>query len=144
MMGLMPQMRLLDAALSPCANAPSITTISLTTDELLACGGGSSGWHLVWTINITGSLQAGQEYYWEHKVQQGSWVYWGRGTAASKDYYDQTIGSDALGLPKVDRYHQVRAYVVPEGESPPDNCNAGLNEPVESSEAHEFEKTCAA
>ena len=107
----------------------------------MGCGGGNAGWHLRWTINKTGTLQSNQEYYWEHKVNQGSWTYWGRSTTEYKDYYDSSIGSDGPGS-STTRYHQVRAYVVPEGESPPNNCDAGSNEPVESSEASRTADSC--
>ncbi len=109
-------------ALTLCMGAPTITSITKTTDTLGACF--SVFWYLKWTVVISGTLQAGQEYYWELATDSAgtSWGFWKRGTAAFQEGGSQHIGSDGLGEP-LDRYHRVRVYVVPVGESPPNECN---------------------
>lgn len=106
----------------PCADAPSIVSISKTTDTLGACFNGH--WYLKWTLNISGTLQAGQEYYWELATDSAgtSWSFWTRGTAEFQENTDNNIGSDGAG-DSTTRYFRARAYVVPTGESPPNECN---------------------
>ena len=134
-----PALLLRPFAVTPCVLAPVINSITKTTDELLACDGASSGWHLLWTLNITGTLQAGQEYYWEHATDAAgtSWSAWGTTTVNYKDRYDIFIGSDGAGT-NTDRYHRVRAYVVPIGKSPPNQCNG----PTIGDQAHRKAKAC--
>ncbi len=121
----------------PCADAPSITSISKTTDELNNC---PSGWFLEWTVNISGTLQPTQEYYWEHAVDSGgtSWSYWRRGTAALQSKSLPIIGADGPGGSQT-HYHRVRAYVVPVDESPPNECSG----PTTGTQASRTANSCA-
>ncbi len=123
----------------PCVNAPSITSITKTTDTLGACFNGH--WFLRWTVVISGALQTSQEYYWEQATDSGgsSWGFWRRGTAAFQDKTDNQIGSDGAGASQT-RYHRVRVYVVPVGESPPNECNG----PTTGAQASRTANSCAA
>ena len=125
---------------APCESAPTITSITKTEDELLACIGALKGWHLRWTVVITGTLQAGQEYYWEaaNNAAGDNWAYWRRGTAAYQDKYDVTIGSTGGGA-STTVYHRVRAYVVPVDVDPPSQCSG----PTTSSQADRTANACA-
>lgn len=118
---------------APCDGAPSLTSVSNSLNNLYNCFSG--GWTVTHTINKSGSLQAGQEYYWEHSVDRAAYTYWGRSSTEAKQYTDATVGADNQGTGSKSVYHQARAYVVPIGESPPNECDAGSNEPVTSAEA---------
>ena len=124
---------------APCVNAPSLTSITKTTDTLGACFNGH--WFLKWTVNISGALQGSQEYYWEQATDSGgsSWGFWRRGTAAFEELTDQNIGSDGAG-DSITRYHRVRVYVVPTGESPPNECNG----PTTGTQASRTANSCFA
>ena len=138
---MLDQIMNIPGVVNPCIDAATITSITKTVDELLACNGSSSGWHLLWTLNISGTLQAGQEYYWEVATDgaDGWGGEWRRGTSTTQHAYDAFVGSDGPGS-DLDRYHRVRVYVVPVGESPPDECNG----PTLSEQASRTAASCAA
>jgi hypothetical protein len=116
--------------LPPCYNAPSINSVTKASEQIRTCMSG--GWQVVWQVNISGALQSGQEYYWEHATDSAgtSWSFWGRGTSNQKTRNDGTIGSNDGGYGTSTVYHRARVSVVPVGESPPNNCDVGSNEPV--------------
>jgi hypothetical protein len=127
---------------SACANVPTITAVSKSTDNLLLCfSGATQGWVTTWALTIAGTLQAGQEYYWEKATDSlgTSWVYWRRGTSASEVNQDVTVGSDGTGA-STTVYCKVRAYVVPVGASPPSQCNG----PTTSTQSSRTALSCAA
>lgn len=122
---------------NPCLNAPTITGITKNTDDLNNC---PSGWSVQWGLSISGTLQAGQEYYWERATDSAgtSWGYWGRGTATTRTHTDPQIGADGGGA-SMTVYCKVRAYVVPVGESPPNECNG----PTTGTQASRTANSCA-
>jgi hypothetical protein len=106
----------------PCASAPTISAVTKTDDVLNNC---PTGWVTTWGLTIAGTLQGGQEYYWERATDAAgtSWSYWARGTATTRDSTDLQIGATDLGNGSQTRYCRMRVSIVPVGVSPPPQCS---------------------
>jgi len=132
-MSLLGLARLRHGPTPPCQGAPIITSISADGVTENTCLGG--GVVMEWTLNITGALQAGQEYYWEQATNEDgdNWAYWGRGTSVGKDKTWLTFGSDGAGAAET-LYHKVRVWVVPTDGTDANACS-GPDTSAQQSEA---------
>ena len=135
-----PMTMLLAGTSNPCGGAPSITSVTKTTDTLGVCFG--TNWYVEWTVALSSALPAGLELYWERNWNRGGWAYWQRTTGLVEGYRDANIGSNDQGSGQSTRYLQVRVSIVPTGESPPNNCDVGSNEPVTATEASRTGYNC--
>ena len=116
--------RAITAAVDPCADAPTISSVNKDSDVVGTC---PQGWATGWSLTISGTLQAGQEYYVQYRNGSspgaGSWTFWERTTSTTiSTYEDPNVGSDGTGGSNT-RYVTMRAYVVPTGGDAGDACS---------------------
>ena len=122
-----------------CQGAPTLSNVTANDDGLGTCLG--AAWQRHGTCSLNGALGTQWEIYWELREDRGSWVYYDRTTgttAATKT--DTDIGSDDQGNGQTTKYWQCRAYIVPIGASPPDECSG----PTASSELSKLGYNCFA
>lgn len=119
---------------SSCVGAPTVNSISKDVDVLGTCLG--DGWHTEWSIDVTGSLKFGQEYYWEvaDNAAGDNWQYQQRGGTTM--VYNHIIGTDGPGL-STQKWIKVRCGVVPAGGDSNDYCNS-----VDSAQATRTALSC--
>lgn len=105
----------------PCDDAPNFVSCTAVEDSFGNCPG--SGWRTSASVSVSGSLQAEQEYLWEHQANRsGSWIELGRTTTTSSPQRgDNTIGANGGGSSET-KYSQFRCYVVPIGGSASSAC----------------------
>ena len=123
----------------PCADAPTISSVNNTSSVVGTC---PQGWASGWSLTVSGTLQAGQEYYIQYRNDfssgTGSWQFHERTTSTTlSSYEDGWVSTDGGGASNT-RYLTMRAYVVPTGESPPNECNG----PTTSSEISKTGPSC--
>lgn len=126
---------------TPCTNAPVVDSISNTLDNLDICLGGTGfGWQIEWTaVLASGSLQPGQQLYWEEATNAAgdNWAFIRYSNSLSIREDDETLGSTGGGATET-HYRKVRAYVVPTGGNPSNACSG----PVTSSQIQQTGKSC--
>lgn len=122
---------------NPCDDAPSFVSNTASEVSFGNCPG--NGWKTNATIVVGGSLQADQEYLWEHQANRsGTWIELGRTTGlTSPTRTDNTIGADGGGSSST-KYSQFRCYVVPIGAPNTSSCRG----PQDSNELSKTANLC--
>lgn len=125
--------------IDPCIDSPTVDSIANDSETEGPCFGGGSNYVTVWTVSITGTLQAGQQYYWEHanNAAGDNWAYLDTTDIATVTYTNTLVGNDGPGDP-VTVYSKVRCWVVPTGLDDDDACDG----PATSSQVSEATLYC--